>query len=225
MNKRVSVIISIALIVAMDCLAATGTNPAATSSHGRLSSRDSNYQEGNENFFGKNRRYRYPSIMVEADMRGVDENGMERIDILTGLVVKRWRILGDRYGRGCQYISPEISYNDLWNILNFKDSDVQNIPTTMTYVEIQNTLGFHDDVLVDKHNNKPGPPQAFIKTPWLTCTITYLDKQYDGSDTSVRLVAVVIDNKVQAAAEAHAAADKKKSILQTIIDFFRTSPH
>ncbi len=171
------------------------------------------------------RKYPYPSIMVEEDMRPHKKGGVEILDILSILQNKRWRIISDRYGRLCQYVSPQLSYNELKKILNFDDSDVTTIPSTMTYAEIQNTLGFHNNVIVDKHNRKPGPPQAYIKTAWLTCTITYLDKQYDGSDTFVRLVAVVIDNKEQAAAEAHAAADKNKSILEKIIDFFRTSPH
>jgi hypothetical protein len=170
------------------------------------------------------KKYRHPSIMVEEDKRSGYVNGKEIDGVLMSIIVKRWRTIYDKYGRPCQYISPKITYAELRNTLNFDDSDVVKVPSQMTYNEIQDALKYHDDVLVDK-SRKPGIPHAYIRTDWLTCTITYLDKQYDGTNENVRLEAVVIDNKEQAAAEAHAAADKKNNILNKIINFFKFSPH
>jgi hypothetical protein len=148
------------------------------------------------------RKYRYPSIMIKGDMISKTINGKEHRGLMGTFIMANWEVIADKYGRLCQYVSPVMTYAELQNMLNFNDEDVS----------------------VSK-NPRPGEPHAYIKTEWLTCNITYMDKPYNGKDKSVKLGAVVIDNKVQEAADAHAAADKNKGVIDKILDYFRTSPH
>jgi hypothetical protein len=149
-----------------------------------------------------NRKYKFPSIMAKGDMySSICIDGKERQGLLLTSFLK-WDVVRDKYGRLCQYVSPEMTYADLQNALNFNDEDV-----------------------VFNKEPKPGEPQASIKIEWLTLNITFLGKVYDGQDKTVRLKAVVIDNKQQAEADKEAEYDKNKGVIRKILDFFVTSPH
>lgn len=144
------------------------------------------------------RRYKFPSMMVKEDMYYCEkENDYNCTPLLRSLVVNKWKVSGDKYGRNFIYTSPEISYLELQEYLHFNDSDV-------TYIK----------------NPKPGEPQTLIQAEWLTCRITFLDKIYDGKDRSVRLKAVLINNEVQANSYKEAEYDKNKGFIRKILDMF-----
>lgn len=144
------------------------------------------------------RNYKFPSMMVKEDMYHRDYISADRkTSLLTNLVVNRWEVIKDKYGRHCQYASPIITYAELKEYLHFNDSDV-------AYVK----------------DSKPGEPQAVIQTEWLTCKITFLDKVYEGKDRSVKLKAVLIDREVQANADREAEYDRNKGFIRKILDLF-----
>ncbi len=144
------------------------------------------------------RKYKFPSMMIKDDMYHCEMNGDYNCTPLLGnLVVNRWTIVRDRYGRQCKYSSPEITYYELKEYLHFNDNDVVHIK-----------------------DPKPGEPQAVIQTEWLTCNITFLDKIYDGQNASVKVKAVLIDNVVTANSKREEEYHKNKGILRTILDWF-----
>jgi len=122
------------------------------------------------------RQYKFPSMMIKNDMFHCEKkDDYNCTSLLENLVVNRWSIIRDKYGRLCKYSSPVITYAELKEYLHFKDADV-------LYVK----------------DPKQGEPQAVIRTEWLTCNITFLNRVYDGKDTSAKLAAMLIDNEVMA---------------------------
>jgi len=137
------------------------------------------------------RTYRYPSIMEKTDRVG--DGAMD--GLILELVVNKWDIIYDKYGRLCKYSSPEMAYAELQDRINFNDSDVAVNST-----------------------RKEGEPHAFIKTPWFNCEITYLAEPFDGKNKDVKLKAILVDNEIQAYSDSETEYDKNKSFIRKILD-------
>lgn len=145
------------------------------------------------------RKYIFPSMMIKNDMRHCEKEGdFSCTPLLRNLVVNRWEASGDNYRRSFIYTSPEMTYSELMDYLHFDDRDV-------TYAKAP----------------KAGEPQASIRTEWLTCNITFLNKVYDGKDKSVKLKAVIIDNEVKANSVRETEYDKNKGIIRKVLDLFK----
>lgn len=144
------------------------------------------------------RKYKFPSIMVKEDMSHEDFITPDRKTTLrANLIVNGWKSSRDPYGRILSYASPELTYEELKEYLHFNDRDVN-------YLEAV----------------KSGEPQAVIQTDWLTCQITFVDKIYNGKDESVKLKAVVIDNKEKTYSDKETAYRKNRGIIRRILDLF-----
>lgn len=148
------------------------------------------------------RGYVFPSIMIKEDMANRFIGGQEIDGLLFVLIKKNWKMVSDRRGRICQYVSPE-----------------------MTYLELQETLNFRDGDIIINADRKGGNFHASIKTDWLTCNITYANEQFDKKNKTAKLRAVVIDNEQQAYSDKHEQYLRNRSIFRRILDLFVTSPH
>jgi hypothetical protein len=90
----------------------------------------------------------------------------------------------------------------------------------LTYAELKEYLHFNDSDVTYVKNAIPGDPQAVIQTEWLTCYITFTNNIYNGKDKTVKLKAVVIDNKQKVYSYKETAYRKNRGVIRRILDSF-----
>jgi hypothetical protein len=120
----------------------------------------------------KERKYQYPSIMEREDDVG-DRWGIQD-SLRSKLSGQGWVLVHGPRGRLWKWASPEL-----------------------TYGQLQKQAHFHDEDLTQAPKPVKGKPDAFIKTPTYTLEIRYEGDKYDGKDKSVKLKAVLINNKAE----------------------------
>ncbi|MEP5766042.1 MAG: hypothetical protein ABJ308_15705 [Halieaceae bacterium] len=156
----------------------------------------------------------------------------------TDLIVNHWKATDAKGSRGyfCKFASPELTYKNLQELLQFDDEDVIEIDSSSMsrweeranedwascnvlyecgLCSIKGFFGLQDD----REYLEKVDADAYIETEWLIVYIDYLETDGSNKGVDVTLKAVVVDKKDQAA--ANLTADNYNSLIDGIMGYLR----